>query len=122
MGADVGYTEGCATGYKPIHGHHLVGTVCVQHRHDQDESWTVPRDDGRLGETQGTRPGARTCGVAAADVPHDRAGPAPPLGNYVAMSADRPSAPTEVSKETTWFDRAADRTSHVVAKPPFFLA
>lgn len=37
------------------------------------------------------------------------------------MPADRPSAPKEVSDETTWFDRAADRTSHVVAKPPFFL-
>lgn len=38
------------------------------------------------------------------------------------MPDDRPSAPTEVSRETTWFDRAADRTSHIVAKPPFFLA
>lgn len=38
------------------------------------------------------------------------------------MPDDRPSAPTEVSHETTWFDRAADHTSHVVAKPPFFLA
>jgi low affinity Fe/Cu permease len=38
------------------------------------------------------------------------------------MAADRPSAPKEVSEETTWFDRAADRTSHAVAKPPFFLA
>ena len=37
------------------------------------------------------------------------------------MPADRPSAPKEVTKETTWFDRAADRTSHLVAKPPFFL-
>ena len=35
---------------------------------------------------------------------------------------DRPTAPTDVSQETTWFDRAADRTSHIVAKPPFFLA
>jgi low affinity Fe/Cu permease len=37
------------------------------------------------------------------------------------MPADRPSAPTEVSDETTWFDRAADRTSHIVARSPFFL-
>ena len=37
------------------------------------------------------------------------------------MPADRPSAPKEVSDETTWFDRAADRTSHALAKPPFFL-
>lgn len=35
---------------------------------------------------------------------------------------DRPTAPTDVNQETTWFDRAADRTSHIVAKPPFFLA
>src|SRR5215212_336645 len=37
------------------------------------------------------------------------------------MPADQPSAPKEVNEETTWFDRAADRTSHIVAKPPFFL-
>ena len=37
------------------------------------------------------------------------------------MPADRPSTPTEVNEETTWFDRAADRTSHIVAKPPFFI-
>ena len=37
------------------------------------------------------------------------------------MPADRPSTPTEVSEETTWFDQAADRTSHIVAKPPFFI-
>ena len=35
---------------------------------------------------------------------------------------DAPTAPTEVTHETTWFDRAADRTTHVVAKPVFFLA
>ena len=34
---------------------------------------------------------------------------------------DHPTAPTEVTQETTWFDRAADRTTHVVAKPVFFL-
>jgi low affinity Fe/Cu permease len=38
------------------------------------------------------------------------------------MPYDQPTAPTDVNAETTWFDRAADRTSHVVAKPPFFLA
>jgi low affinity Fe/Cu permease len=37
-------------------------------------------------------------------------------------SNDRPIAPAEVSDETTWFDRAADRTAHLVARPPFFLA
>ena len=35
---------------------------------------------------------------------------------------DHPTAPTEVSEETTWFDRAADRTTHIVAKPVFFLS
>jgi low affinity Fe/Cu permease len=44
------------------------------------------------------------------------------VGNNIAMAEDRPSAPKEVSEDTTWFDRAADRTSHFVAKPPFFLA
>ncbi len=38
------------------------------------------------------------------------------------MSSDHPTTPADVSEETTWFDRAADRTSHVVARPPFFLA
>ena len=37
------------------------------------------------------------------------------------MPDDRPTTPAEVSDETTWFDRAADRASHMVAKPPFFL-
>jgi low affinity Fe/Cu permease len=37
------------------------------------------------------------------------------------MPDDRPTTPAEVNEETTWFDRAADRTSHVVATPPFFL-
>jgi low affinity Fe/Cu permease len=38
------------------------------------------------------------------------------------MPDDQPTAPTDVNEERTWFDRAADRTSHVVAKPPFFVA
>src|SRR4051794_28483799 len=43
------------------------------------------------------------------------------MGNNSPMAKERPIAPTDVSEETTWFDRAADRVSHVVAKPPFFL-
>jgi low affinity Fe/Cu permease len=35
--------------------------------------------------------------------------------------SDHPTSPAEVSEETTWFDRAADRTSHLVARPLFFL-
>ena len=42
-------------------------------------------------------------------------------GNNRTMPYDQPTAPTDVSEETNWFDRAADRTSHVVAKPPFFI-
>ena len=38
------------------------------------------------------------------------------------MPDDQPTAPTDVSEQTTWFDKAADRTSDVVAKPPFFIA
>ena len=34
---------------------------------------------------------------------------------------DHPTAPTDVTDETTWFDRAADRITHIVAKPAFFL-
>ena len=34
---------------------------------------------------------------------------------------DHPTAPTDVSEETTWFDRVADRGTHIVAKPVFFL-
>ena len=34
---------------------------------------------------------------------------------------DHPTAPTDVTDETTWFDRAADRITHIVAKPVFFL-
>lgn len=37
------------------------------------------------------------------------------------MSSDHPTAAADVSEETTWFDRAADKTSRVVARPPFFL-
>ena len=38
------------------------------------------------------------------------------------MRDDPPTSPTDVTDETTWFDRAADHTSHAVAKPPFFVA
>jgi low affinity Fe/Cu permease len=38
------------------------------------------------------------------------------------MADERPTPPKEVNEETTWFDKAADRTSHAAAKPPFFLA
>lgn len=38
------------------------------------------------------------------------------------MPRQRPTYPTEVSEETSWFDRLADRMSHTVARPPFFLA
>src|SRR5215210_8696811 len=37
------------------------------------------------------------------------------------MADDHPTTPAEVTEETTWFDRAADRTSHIVARSPFFL-
>jgi len=37
------------------------------------------------------------------------------------MSPDHPTTPADVSHDTTWFDRAADSTSHAVAKSPFFL-
>ena len=33
---------------------------------------------------------------------------------------DQPTAPTDVTEETTWFDRAADRITHFVARPHFF--
>jgi low affinity Fe/Cu permease len=35
---------------------------------------------------------------------------------------ENPTAPTDVSEETSWFDRVADRATHIVAKPAFFLA
>ncbi len=37
------------------------------------------------------------------------------------MPEDHPTSPVDVSEERTWFDRAADTTSHVLAKPPFFV-
>jgi len=37
------------------------------------------------------------------------------------MADDRPLDAADVSDHTTWFDRAADTTSHVVARSPFFL-
>ena len=33
---------------------------------------------------------------------------------------DQPTAPTEVTEETTWYDRAADRITLIVARPHFF--
>lgn len=38
-----------------------------------------------------------------------------------SMSNDRPTAPSDVNENTTWFDRAADTTSRAVARPPFFM-
>lgn len=35
---------------------------------------------------------------------------------------EKPTAPTDVSEETSWFDRIADRATHIVATPVFFLA
>ncbi len=37
------------------------------------------------------------------------------------MSDNSPTSPVDVSQERTWFDRTADTTSHVVARPQFFL-
>lgn len=34
---------------------------------------------------------------------------------------NRPIAAADVSEDTTWFDRTADRIAHMVARPPFFL-
>jgi low affinity Fe/Cu permease len=34
---------------------------------------------------------------------------------------DHPTAPADVTHETTWFDRAADRITHMVARPQFFF-
>ncbi len=34
---------------------------------------------------------------------------------------DQPTAPKDVTDETTWFDRAADRITHIVARPHFFF-
>lgn len=37
------------------------------------------------------------------------------------MSSARPTAPSDVNEETTWFDRASDATSRFIARPGFFL-
>jgi low affinity Fe/Cu permease len=37
------------------------------------------------------------------------------------MTDDHPTAPVDVSEDRSWFDRAADATSHIVARPYFFL-
>ena len=37
------------------------------------------------------------------------------------MTEDSPTSPVEVNQDRTWFDRAADTTSNVVARPLFFL-
>ncbi|HEX2046932.1 MAG TPA: low affinity iron permease family protein [Acidimicrobiales bacterium] len=37
------------------------------------------------------------------------------------MTDDHPTAPVDVTEERTWFDQAADTTSHIVARPQFFL-
>ncbi len=34
---------------------------------------------------------------------------------------EHPTAPIDVNEERTWFDQAADSTSHIVARPAFFL-
>jgi low affinity Fe/Cu permease len=39
----------------------------------------------------------------------------------LSMPNDHPTAPSDVNEETTWFDRAADRTSQFIARPAFFL-
>ena len=39
----------------------------------------------------------------------------------LSMSSDHPTAPSDVNEETTWFDRAADRTSRFIARPAFFM-
>lgn len=37
------------------------------------------------------------------------------------MADERPTDPADVNDDTTWFDRAADATSHAVARSPFFV-
>ncbi len=37
------------------------------------------------------------------------------------MTDEHPTAPVDVTQDTSWFDRVADKTSHVVARPNFFL-
>jgi low affinity Fe/Cu permease len=38
------------------------------------------------------------------------------------MTDEHPTAPVDVTEERSWFDRAADTTSHIVARPQFFVA
>ncbi len=37
------------------------------------------------------------------------------------MARNRPTHPTEITEETSWFDRLADTMSRTVARAPFFL-
>ena len=37
------------------------------------------------------------------------------------MTDQHPTSPVDVSEDRTWFDRAADGTSHIVARPAFFV-
>lgn len=37
------------------------------------------------------------------------------------MTDDHPTSPVDVTQDRTWFDRAADGTSHIVARPVFFV-
>ena len=37
------------------------------------------------------------------------------------MAEENPTNPVDVNEERSWFDRAADTTSHIIAKPAFFL-
>ena len=37
------------------------------------------------------------------------------------MTDEHPTAPVDVTEERTWFDKAADTTSNIVARPHFFL-
>ena len=37
------------------------------------------------------------------------------------MPKDHPTAPSDVTEETTWFDRSADSASRFIARPAFFL-
>ncbi len=38
------------------------------------------------------------------------------------MTDEHPTAPVDVNEERSWFDKAADTTSHIVARPQFFVA
>ena len=37
------------------------------------------------------------------------------------MTDEHPTAPVDVTEQRSWFDSAADTTSHIVARPQFFL-